>query len=142
MKKVGSIIYIHISNIKELSEEHQGLIKDTIEFLPLDFTPEVIKIHKDYKISYIESRDWNTSEEPSVGDSYLVDVNGIIKLTKAKGQIYHHKWMFVSEDYKGFDVEKSRKRSETWDRLVPKELKCKIGYRNFWKEVIERYNIK
>ena len=29
-----------------------------------------------------------------------------------KQQVYHNKWQFVSEDYKGFDVEKSNLETE------------------------------
>lgn len=41
---------------------------------------------------------------------------GTMKLHHALADpyIYHHKWLFVAEDYREFDVAKSQDRSVSW----------------------------
>ena len=56
-------------------------------------------------------------------------------------QIYHHKWLFVKDDYKGFNVDNSVKRSMAWLPLR-KENKIKnvnwssIGRQKTWDNVV------
>ena len=59
-----------------------------------------------------------------------------------KQQVYHNKWQFVSENYKGFDVEKSKERTKQWNAIPNiKALKCKIGYKDFWYELLNENNL-
>ena len=50
---------------------------------------------------------------------------------KSSPQIYHHKWLFVTDDYPGFDVEESKNRSRKWVSL-PNIDYSRIGYKKFW----------
>jgi hypothetical protein len=45
--------------------------------------------------------------------------------------IYHHKWLFVADDYDGFDVEESKARSDAWLAL-PEVDKSRIGRACYW----------
>jgi hypothetical protein len=47
--------------------------------------------------------------------------------------IYHHKWLFVDDDYDGFNLEVSRRRSETWTQ-IPDIDNSRIGRRSYWLE--------
>ena len=59
-----------------------------------------------------------------------------------KQQVYHNKWQFVSEGYIGFDVEKSKERTKQWNSVPDiKELKCKVGYKDFWYELLNKNNM-
>lgn len=59
-----------------------------------------------------------------------------------KQQVYHNKWQFVSENYKGFDVEKAKERTKQWNAIPNiKALKCKIGYKDFWYELLNENNL-
>ena len=89
MKKVGSSIYVHKSNLKELCSNQKKLIAATIKFLPKDFNFQIIKINlKNNTVSFIESNNWEKANEPSVGNSWLIDVNGLKKFNKSKGEYY------------------------------------------------------
>jgi hypothetical protein len=52
--------------------------------------------------------------------------------------VYHHKWLFVTGDYRGFDVEESVRRSVEWMSL--EGIDCsRIGRRGYWeREVVEK----
>lgn len=141
-KKIGQTLYIHQSAIDTLTNTAITLVNEAKKFLPNDFNFEILKINdKNKEVSFIDSPDWNTNHEPIVGDSYKINLSEG-KLTYRKGreknpQIYHHKWMFVKETYKGFDVEESRKRSKKWETLTIKINKKKIGNQDYWlNEVI------
>ena len=105
---------------------------------------EVLKVEND-SVSFIESEDWNTSREPVVGDSYKVSLDGSIKITNKKNnpQIYHHKWMFVEDNYSGFNVQESKAWSDRWTAVLPstREIKSRIGYKNYWENILTEYNL-
>ena len=46
--------------------------------------------------------------------------------------IYHHKWLFVDDDYPGFDVAQGKLRSAAWLAL-PDVDKSRIGRRSYWQ---------
>jgi hypothetical protein len=49
--------------------------------------------------------------------------------------IYHHKWLFVSDDYEEFDVEASKSRSERWMALTDVD-RSRIGRKSYWDEQV------
>ena len=56
--------------------------------------------------------------------------------------IYHHKWLFVAEDYAGFDVEESKRRSQQWIALEGVD-RSRIGRKRYWEQhVVPRLNDK
>ncbi len=158
MKKIGGCVYMHMSMRKRVDANIQGMITDAEQVFRKkigmkDFLEvEIVKVDiKNNKVSFIKSPDWNTSREPLVGDAYMIDLNEdaplrkrTVKITKSKGQIYHHKWMFVADDYKGFDVEESKKWSEKWQSVIPSDrtIKSRIGYKKYWDEYLKQYNLE
>ena len=152
MKKIGGCIYTHCSNYDNLTENIKNMvaIATAIMFnagMMLEWLGSVIyKVDaKNKKVKFIESKDFNTAREPQVGNSYPVDLDAEkIKLTKAKGQIYHHKWMVVDESYKGFDIEESKRWSEKWQSVIPKDrkIKSRIGYKKYWDEYLKEYGLE
>ena len=151
MKKIGTAIYTHCSNRKSLSEEHQKLIDVAITIMSDANMYEqwlgcvIYKIDtKKNTVSFIESKNFDTAREPEVGDAYIVNLNTEkIKIIKSKGQIYHHKWMFVADDYAWFDIEKSKKWSKTWQKVFPNDrtIKSRIGYKKYWDEYLKQYGL-
>lgn len=151
MKKIGTAIYTHSSNCECLSKELQKMIDLAITIMVGAGMYEqwlasvVYKIDtKNNTVSFIESKDFDTAREPEVGDAYLVNLDTEkIKLIKAKGQIYHHKWMFVADDYAWFDVEESKRWSEKWQKILPndRKIKSRIGYKKYWEEYLEQYGL-
>ena len=134
-KMIGGDLYVHYSANDVLPQE---ALQEAESKLPEGFEYEVIKYNAaDGSFSFIASPDWNTSHEPIVGDSYKVKKNGEVSITRQKAdpQIYHHKWNFVRDDYKGFDVEKSVQRSIDWYRDAKADINMfKIGTQSYWNE--------
>lgn len=140
MKKVMNCLYVHKSNISELHLDDLG--NYAIEILDRKFPNyQVVKYDpKKRVISGIESPDWNTANEPIVGDSMIINlVTGeekIYKGRKENPQIYHNKWQFVADDYTGFDIEAAKQRTIEWNN-IPNLNKSKIGNKNYWVELLK-----
>lgn len=148
MKKIGGAIYIHRSNVDSLDQQQLELVWERLEQLAKADYPcnsyEVIKIKGD-TVSFIECEGWDELREPIVGNAYNVKPDGSVKLTKKREknpQIYHHKWMFVAEDYDGFDIEKEKAWSERWQSVVPKGLSASLGSKNNWEKFLRDYGLE
>ena len=108
-----------------------------------DFAYTVVKLNmKTNSVTFTFSPDFDKADEPIVGKQLLVRKDGSVRTMEqlADPYIYHHKWLFVDEDYQGFDVAKSRNRSLAWMSLsnVNKSL---IGRASYWNiEVVPRLN--
>lgn len=129
-KEIGGAVYVH--------RMYEHLLPPSIKVaskrLPKDFDYTVVKfVQEKCCVSFVFSPDFDTADEPVVGDVVRVDLNGSTKLFPQQKDpfIYHHKWLFVMDDYKGFDVENSRSRSISWLGLHDIDTK-RIGRKNFW----------
>ena len=87
----------------------------------------------DETVSFIQSDDFDESDEPTVGGVYTVKANGSVAYRRASVDpwIYHHKWLFVADTYTGFDVAASKERSRRWLALNDIDYR-RIGKRSFW----------
>ncbi len=62
------------------------------------------------------------------------------RATPSDPYIYHHKWLFVPDDYTGFNVAESKARSEQWIALSGVD-RSRIGRLSFWEQnVVPRLN--
>lgn len=146
MKKIGSTVYIHYSARRQLTKEQKDLLWKASNICKLGFNKsEIYKIDlKNERVSFIECDDFDVAREPQVGKSWVVDVEkNDYKEVKPKGQIYHHKWMFVEDNYTGFDIEESKRWSEKWQSVIPaeKSIKSRIGYKKYWDEYLREYSL-
>jgi hypothetical protein len=100
---------------------------------------------RDESLTFFESPDFKMTAEPTVGKW--------VKICRGKGnptshemktgeskQIWHHKWLFVSDDYLGFDVEESYKRSEQWLKIKDINF-SKIGNKDYWYPLLKANKI-
>lgn len=133
-KDIGGDIYLH-RNYAEVLPDQEGL-KQAEARLPQGFTFNVIKAAKDGSAyTFFNSPDFDTADEPVAGEYVRVTAEGSAKPGKT-GSIWHHKWLWVGDDYKGFDVEKSKARSRAWLSLPDIDFN-RIGNKAFWeKEVV------
>ena len=131
-KEIGGAIYVHKQYLPVL-----GVVPlKAKELLPEDHSFVIVKHNlKNDAVSFIHSPDFDFADEPTVGDSIIVHPDGSTRKRKqAKDpEIYHHKWMFVKDDYQGFDVELSKARSKLWIDL-PGLDKRKIGKKSYWEK--------
>lgn len=131
-KDIGGAVYVHRSYMEILPR----IVSDCAEIVGNTSDFSVVKYaEKGRTVSFIECPDFDSAPEPLVGD--LVTVTFDRKVSNRKRlrdpYIYHHKWLFVKDDYAGFDVEKSKQRSLTWLALDGIDKK-RIGRRSYWQE--------
>ena len=143
MKKVGRCYYVHKSNIKELlavlSKEEQLRLIELLNSVSHDY--EIIKYNLGV-ISLIECEEWDTVQEPLVGDSHLYKPDGTVKLIKGGRTVYHCKECFVSDDYQGFDLEAAKARTKEWNAIPGiKDVKSKIGNQKFWHNYLLEHGL-
>ena len=136
MKVIGNTKYLHRSSLKALSSGEYDRVTETLKQVPNTFKPVVIAITTD-SIRFTECPEWDNQFEPSVGDSFVVFDNGKTKLNKASKtnpQIYHRRYLFVLDDYQGFDIELDKARVKQWESLNPD--KKRMGRKLWWSEFI------
>lgn len=133
-KAIGGAVYVHRS--------YEHLLGPPVEaaklHLPENATYAVVKYREATgTVSFIASPDFDTATEPTVGDVWVVSAEGRVKHFPPPVDpfIYHHKWLFVADDYSGFNVEESKARSRAWMTLPGVDY-SRIGKRSFWKNVI------
>jgi len=136
-KRVGGNVYVH----KDYERVLPPRVQEAKRLLPDGFRYTIVKYNpKTSDVSFIFSPDFDTSHEPSLGDS--VKVRGDNRVTRRKGlndpNIYHHKWTMVGDDYAGFDVDESKERTLKWKSLEDVDTR-RIGIRSYWdKNVVPR----
>ena len=136
-KKMGDDLYFHKKYVDEYIDK--DFYNELKSHLPKGFKFTVIKYNKKNEtVSFIYSPDFNTADEPIVSDAYKVTKDGKVTLTREKSvpQIYHHKWLFVKDDYKGFIVGKSMERSKEWLVVSDQINMSKIGSKGYWEEEV------
>ena len=147
-KKMGYQIWIHKDYVSDIltSEEYNKFKKE----LPSEFEFDVLRWDdKNQELGFISSPDFDTANEPLVGLIQKVkNNNGVYELGKPQNPpkdplIYHHKWTFVKDDYKGFDVEESKKRTIEWKTKlgIDKATSSRIGRLSFWNNWLKENGI-
>jgi hypothetical protein len=130
-KEIGGNIYCHKQYESQFPSD---VLNKAKSFLPEDYNYNIVKFDpKTNIISFITSNDFDTNDEPSVDAVVNVKPDGTVKRQGNAGWIYHHKWQWVADDYKGFDVEKSKERSLKWSSLEGVD-KARIGQRKHWDD--------
>lgn len=131
-KEIAGKVYVHRRYERILGEP----VNKAKNQVPDDFVYDVVKFdQRTGTVSFIEAADFDTADEPTVGETITVRVDGTItrRGRLADPQVYHHKWLFVADDYDGFDVEASKDRSRQWIVLEGIDS-SRIGYRSYWEE--------
>lgn len=131
-KEIGGAVYLHRQYESKLGDA----VQEAKRKLPVDFDYQVVKYNfRAGSFSFIQSRDFDSAPEPTVGDIVTVDSVGVIRrrYQASDPEIYHHKWLFVADDYQGFDVEKSKQRSLRWTKVKDIDRK-RIGKKSYWQE--------
>tara|TARA_B100000073_G_scaffold342623_1_gene346008 strand:- start:10841 stop:12064 length:1224 start_codon:yes stop_codon:yes gene_type:complete len=148
-KKIGNQVWLHkdyISDLMDLTE-----FEKFKENLPEGYNFNILRYDEKAKeIAFIESPDFDSAHEPLVGNSIRIkkEEEGFsvskIQTPPKDPLIYHHKWLFVKDDYKGFDISESKQRSIEWktELGVNKSLTSKIGRLSFWNEWLKENGLK
>jgi phage host-nuclease inhibitor protein Gam len=150
-KRMGNDIYMEAS----FMEDMPPFVSEAAKLLPADFEFKIVKFNtKTQTVSFIQSPDFDTAFEPTVGDSIRVMPDGSMKRTAGRvtnKQIYHHKWTMVrptnkdrgwgaKNNYKGFNYSESVTRSilmqEIMLKLEDTKASLKIGNEDFWSSSV------
>lgn len=117
-KEIGDKIYVH-KNYADRIINKKDLAKAMI-LLPEYFSYNCIMIDKNkpYTIRFDEAPDFDTAREPQVGDFIEIDFNEFLVREGHSNFIWHHKWMWVDDDYDGFDVNESYEWSKKWTGVI------------------------
>ena len=133
-KEIGGAVYVH--------KQYESLLPEAVQiaktFLPPEFSYTVVKFKlSDETVSFIQSADFDSADEPTVGDRYTIKADGSASFRRKLHDpwIYHHKWLFVADDYNGFNVDASKARSRKWLALDDIDFR-RIGQRSFWTEQV------
>lgn len=90
-------------------------------------------------VRFDEAPDFDRAQEPHVGEYVSVSLDG--KFPPRKGHsnsIWHHKWLWVKDDYTGFDVDKSKEWSKLWLSKLEEPAK---GTDLSWRSQLRRYKL-
>jgi hypothetical protein len=142
-KKVGNCTYVHKQYEDEvIPAKSLKKAKEYLKTIFEGFTYDCVKYdRKNGNITFQWSPNFDTADEPVVGRCFLIKADGTSRILpdKSDPQIWHHKWLWVNDDYQGFDVEESKARSKQWEPHVSKEEKRKIGTLSYWNKIRKRW---
>lgn len=114
-KEIGGDIYVHKmyagavvpADILDNAESVLQQSYPDFQFNCIRYSP------KTEAVSFQEVPDFDTAREPKVGHYITIFPDGSVK-TGYSPYIFHHKWLFVKNDYPGFDVAESWNWSKLW----------------------------
>ena len=138
-KDIGGCIYFHKDYRREV-----GIPSDVLEdamklVLPYNFN--CMKWNrKTNDITFFCSLDFDFANEPTAGGWIKISVDGIISVGTSHN-IWHHKWLWVKDDYKFFDREDSFNRSERWLKIKDINF-SKIGNKDYWYPLLKKHKIE
>lgn len=115
-KEIGGSIYVAYeyadrvipANILDKSLEILESSYPDFEFNCVRYDPKLSQV------SFQECPNFDTAREPKVGDFVTVNYENESCKTGHSEYIFHHKWLWVMNDYTGFDVAKSWNWSKEW----------------------------
>ncbi len=111
-KKCRNNLYIHRDYIDLVDIPEHLYIDRYNRLMGKDILPgvDIIKYDRTHgTVSLIGCFDFDGEDEPII-QMVWTDLRQI-NYTRSTGSIYHHKWMMVGDDYKGFDIDASKQRS-------------------------------
>lgn len=139
-KEIGYAVHVH--------RDYEELLGPTVEWanrhLPEHYEYTVVKLNqRNDSISFIQCPGFDSEHEPVITAIIVVSADGKVqrRTTPTDPYIYHHKWLFVADDYKGFDVEESKSRSKRWVSLGDVD-RSRIGRQGYWAQnVVPRLHL-
>ena len=146
-KQVGSKVYFHKSvherivpqdvwdKAMEMKDDFDGMSNHNN---PIQFNTVCYDLRQPNIVRIDECPEFDTSSEPCVGKTYTFDTENNLISIAINQQIFHHKWLWVEPDYKGFDVIKSYEWSKLW---LSKLKETASGWEHKWWEQLRKYNV-
>ena len=123
-KVMGNQVYFHKDYIGDMPKRVQDLYKKALDDLPEGFEfntlmYESAKKGKPARIRLDEAADFDLAREPTPGKLWSYWSDGNTRTSESKN-VWHHKWQWVGEDYKGFNIDTSYDWSKQWTQALNK----------------------
>lgn len=131
-KEIGYAVYVH----REYEERLGATVEWAKRHLPESYEYTVVKLNqRNDSVSFILCPDFDLEHEPAIAEILVVSADGVTqrRTTPTDPYIYHHKWLFVDDDYRGFNVDESKARSLHWISLGDVD-RSRIGRASYWNE--------
>lgn len=129
-KLIGGNLYLHRNYVHDLPNDVRKNVLDAESDIE-GFKYNNVKINvKDGTVTFINSTDFDSASEPTVGEYRVVNDGNVRKGTS--NSIWHHKWLWVKNDYRGFDVMDSFERSRKYLKMDIDF--SRIGNKDFWEK--------
>lgn len=132
-KQIGGALYVHSSYEDVLPDI--STFKKTLQEKHPQFKFNIIK-YSPNSVSFLYSPDFDTANEPAITDYVTVKEDGNTKQGKSN-TIYHHKWLFVKDDYSGFDVNEAFNRSKDWLKIPDIDFRRIGSSRQYWLDFLK-----
>ena len=139
-KIMASKVYVHKKYVDQVIPEDiwEDAKKKMKDHDPKFKYNTVVYDTKDKSVRFDEAPDFDTAREPTPGKSVMVPRTGNPKDRSSK-MIWHHKWMWVDDNYKGFDVSASKELSRRWVTKIGKQTAS--GHQKTWKEQLGKIGL-
>lgn len=135
-KEMGGKIYVHKKYFDRVI--NPDTFFKAVNKLPYGFKFNCLMIDPKKKtIRFDEAPDFDTAREPHPGD--FIEVNFMTKEIRRghSDMVWHHKWMWVDDDYDGFDVDESYAWSKKWTSYITHPTASK----KLWEQQLERAGV-
>lgn len=116
-KAIGGQLYVHKNYAAEVIPTK---VIEYAEKLLQRFDPQfqynciMLDLNRD-EIRFDEAPDFDTAREPHVGKFVKIDLKGAKPpYEEYSDSIWHHKWLWVRDDYSGFDIDDAKEWSRMW----------------------------
>jgi len=143
-KYISNRVYFHWSYYREFPKVKKIIEERWLTGNFLMHRYNVIKFDlSTEEVCLVACPGFNQEAEPEIWGVWNLTTGKFIKYISDNRPIYHHKWMMVKDNYSGFDVKASKKRSLKWKKKIPKDrsISSRIGRKKFWTKLCEEINI-
>ena len=143
-KKIGNNIYIHCSYVGRVQGLARNIEKKRLKYLRSVNSYVIRYDAKTYEACLAFCPGFCDESEPEIWFTWNLTTGKFIKYSNNNRPIYHHKWMMVADNFKGFDVKESKRRSVTWKKKVGtnKFVSSRIGRKKYWDKMCRDLGIK
>lgn len=145
-KSLGKHTWVHVSALNTIEHEFKSII---LSVTNSDYC--VVRLEKDSSSFQLSlCRNFDAQREPVITGHRTYDIINskahLLKEVVYKSEnplVFHHKHLFVSYDYKGFDVKSAVDWSLYWKSKLPskREISSRIGRVKGWNKILSDYGL-
>lgn len=143
-KQVGSKVYIHLDYARYVVPRR--VLQKALNIMLNGATYEEFRsitcvcydLKKPNIVRFDTCPDFDTANCPTVGHMYYVDIEAETITERENKQIFHHKWLWVSTNYIGFNLLNSWSYSKLW---LDKFEEPASGYKEKFHEQLKKYGV-